>query len=52
MSDEFYKKNVNNGFGELANNIKGFISEVSQKRNKTVKLDSLEDMHSALDKIP
>jgi hypothetical protein len=25
---------------------------VSTKRNKTVKLESLEDMHSALDKIP
>lgn len=40
------------GFGELANNIKSFISEVSQKRNKTIKLESLEDMHSALDKVP
>lgn len=40
------------GFGQLANNIKSFISQVSQKRNKTIKLDSLEDMHSALDKVP
>lgn len=52
LSDEFYKRNVYNGFGELANNIKLFISEVSQKRNKSLKLDSLEDMHSALDNMP
>jgi hypothetical protein len=52
ITDEFYRKNVYMGFGELANNIKSFISEVSHKRNKTVKLESLEDMHEALDKIP
>lgn len=52
ITDEFYRKNVYAGFGELATNIKSFISEVSQKRNKTIKLESLEDMHSALDKVP
>ena len=36
----------------MASNIKSFISEVSIKRNKAVKLDSLEDMHDALEKIP
>ena len=38
LTDEFYKKNIYNGFGELANNIKSFINEVSQKRNKNLKL--------------
>ena len=36
----------------MAVNIKKFIEEVSQKRNKNVKLESLEDMHAALDNIP
>ena len=40
------------GFAELATNIKTFINDVSIKRNKTVKLESLEDMHNALDNIP
>ena len=40
------------GFGELANNIKAFINDVSAKRNKSVKLESLEDMHDALANIP
>lgn len=52
IEDEFFKKNVYSGFGELANNIKAFINDVSAKRNKSVKLESLEDMHDALSKLP
>lgn len=52
IEDEFYRRNVYCGFGELANNIKAFINDVSAKRNKTVKLESLEDMHDALANIP
>jgi hypothetical protein len=43
---------VYNGFAELAGNIKAFINDVSSKRNKSIKLESLEDMHDALSKIP
>lgn len=39
-------------FGELAQNIKDFIDEMSLARQKTIKIESLDDMQRALDALP
>lgn len=39
-------------FGELAQNIKDFIDEMSLARQKSVKIESLDDMQRALDALP
>ena len=52
LNDDFYSKNATNTFGQLASNIKKFIEEVGEKRNKAIKIESLEAMHDAIDKIP
>lgn len=36
----------------MAGNIKTFINDYTQKQNKNIKLDSLEDMHEVLSKVP
>jgi hypothetical protein len=38
LNDDFYAKNATNTFGELATNIKKFIEEVGEKRNKAIKI--------------
>lgn len=52
LTDDFYFKNVHNTLPDLATNIQNFINEVSEKKKKTVNIESLEAMHEALDKIP
>jgi len=52
LNDDFYRQNATNTFGQLATNIKKFIEEVGEKRNKAIKIESLEAMHEAIDKIP
>lgn len=39
-------------FGELAQNIKDFIDEMSLARQKSIKIESLDDMQRALDALP
>ena len=38
LNDDFYCKNATNTFGQLASNIKKFIEEVGDKRNKAIKI--------------
>ena len=39
-------------FGELAQNIKNFIDDMSLARQKSIKIESLDDMQRALDALP
>ena len=39
-------------FGELAYSIKNYIDEVSQVKQKSFKIESLDDMQKALDSLP
>ena len=48
----FFRRNAYSVFAELAGNIKSFINDLTVKRNKSVKLESLEDMHEVISKIP
>jgi vacuolar protein sorting-associated protein 45 len=40
---------LNANFGELAQNIKEFIENVTKKREETLKLDSIAAMQSAIE---
>ena len=50
--DPFYNNNMFINFGELAQNIKDFIDEMSLARQKSIKIESLDDMQRALDALP
>ena len=52
IDDEFYKQNLFKTFGELATNIKKFLDDVGKKKNKAIDIQSIEDMHNALDLMP
>ena len=52
ITDQFFEANQFKNFGELAQNIKEFIDEVGQKKNQTMKIESLDDMQRAVENIP
>lgn len=51
-SDPFFYDNEYANFGDLAVNIKEFIEKVTLQKKETVKINSLDDMQKAVDKIP
>lgn len=50
--DEFYNLNIFSNFGDLAVNIKDYINQMTQQRQQTVKIESIEDMQKVLDQLP
>ncbi len=52
INDQFFQANMFQNFGDLANNIKELIDKMSVAREKSIKIESLEDLQIALDKLP